>query len=76
MPWKLILSFIFITGWNEWVVSRYKEWGGVVNAFPDSFNDEYSRDIEPSGRFKDHYYYQMVKLHKAFQGCKAADGNW
>jgi hypothetical protein len=64
-------EFIFITGWNEWVVSRYKEWGGVVNAFPDSFNDEYSRDIEPSrGDLKDHYYYQMVSYIRRFKGVK------
>ena len=62
-------EFIFITGWNEWVVSRYNEWGGVPNAFPDSFNDEYSRDIEPSrGDLKDHYYYQMVKYIRLFKG--------
>ncbi len=64
-------EFIFITGWNEWVVGRYSEWCGVKNAFPDQFNDEYSRDIEPSlGDLKDHYYYQMIKYIRLFKGVK------
>ncbi len=63
-------QFIFVTGWNEWVAGRYDEWGGVKNAFPDEFNDEYSRDIEPSkGKLKDHYYYQLVSYVRKFKGC-------
>lgn len=49
---------IFITGWNEWIAGRYEEWCGVKNAFPDEFNDEFSRDIEPTkGNLRDNYYY-------------------
>lgn len=62
--------FIFVTGWNEWIAGRYDEWGGVKNAFPDEFNDEYSRDIEPSkGKLKDHYYYQFVSYVRKYKGC-------
>ncbi len=62
-------EFIFITGWNEWRAGRYDEWCGVVNAFPDTFDDTYSRDIEPSkGDLKDHYYYQMVSYIRRFKG--------
>ena len=62
-------QIVFVTGWNEWVAGRYEEWGGVKNAFPDEFNDEYSRDIEPSkGKLKDHYYYQFVSYVRRFKG--------
>ena len=62
---------IFITGWNEWIAGRYDEWCGVKNAFPDEFNDEFSRDIEPSkGKLRDNYYYQMVSYIRRFKGCE------
>src|SRR5690554_6284405 len=35
----------------------------------DQFNDEYSRDIEPStGDLKDHYYYQLVENVRRYKG--------
>ncbi len=62
---------IFITGWNEWIAGRYDVWCGVKNAFPDEFNDEFSRDIEPSkGNLRDNYYYQMVYYIRKFKGCE------
>ncbi len=62
-------EFIFITGWNEWLAGRWKEWQGTENAFPDQFSDEYSRDIEPAkGILKDHYYYQLVANIRRFKG--------
>lgn len=62
-------DFIFVTGWNEWIAGRHYEWMGTVNAFPDQFCDEYSRDIEPSaGKMKDHYYYQLVANIRRFKG--------
>jgi hypothetical protein len=72
-------EFIFITGWNEWVAGRYDYWPPhspdprgtytVDNAFPDQFDDEHSRDIEPSnGPLKDHYYYQMVSYIRRYKG--------
>ena len=66
------VNFVFVTGWNEWVAGKHPEWGGVKNAFPDEFNDEYSRDIEPSkGDLKDHYYYQLVSYVRKFKGTRA-----
>lgn len=59
---------IFVTGWNEWCADRYEPWpegysSAVTNAFPDQFNDEYSRDLEPSrGALGDNYYYQLSIL--------------
>lgn len=65
-------DFIFITGYNEWIAGRYKEWCGVENAFPDEFNDSFSRDIEPSkGDLADNYYYQMVSFIRRYKGTRA-----
>lgn len=64
-------DMIFITGWNEWGAERFEEWFGVNNAFPDQFNDEYSRDIEPSkGPLQDYYYSQLVANIRRFKGAK------
>ena len=66
-------EFVFITGWNEWVAGRFEEWGGVINAFPDEYNDEFSRDIEPTkGELKDHYYYQMVDFIRQYKGTRVS----
>ncbi len=65
-------SVIFVTGWNEWTAGRYETWGGVENAFPDQYNDEFSRDIEPSkGDLQDHYYYQLVNFARQYKGATA-----
>ena len=59
----------FVTGWNEWIAGRYKEWQKTENAFPDQFNDEFSRDVEPmKGGFGDNYYYQLVANVRRFKG--------
>ena len=63
-------QLIFITGWNEWTAGRHQEWGGIENAFPDQFIDEFSRDIEPTkGELQDHYYYQLVNYIRKFKGA-------
>ena len=67
---------IFITGWNEWAMARIDGWpegydSAVPNAFCDQFNDEFSRDIEPTkGDLKDHYYYQMVNFIRRYKGVR------
>ncbi|RKX44704.1 MAG: hypothetical protein DRP64_05985, partial [Verrucomicrobia bacterium] len=64
-------DIVFITGWNEWVMGRYETWGGVANAFPDQFDKEYSRDIEPmKGGHGDNYYYQMISNIRKFKGME------
>ncbi len=71
--------FVFITGWNEWTMGRYPTFnftgnGGdvVYNAFVDQFNEEYSRDCEPSkGILKDYYYCQLVENIRRFKGLDA-----
>lgn len=62
---------IFVTGWNEWIAGRYEEWCGIKNAFPDQFNAENSRDIEPSrGVLGDAYYYQFVNFVRQYKGVR------
>lgn len=63
-------EIIFVTGFNEWIAGRWESWMGTENAFPDQYNPEYSRDIEPSaGILKDHYYYQLVENVRRFKGA-------
>ena len=74
--WDYALSVdpevVFVTGWNEWIMGRFKNWEGVTNAFPDEYNDEYSRDIEPSkGDLKDYYYYQLVSNVRKYKGANS-----
>ncbi len=68
---KVDPEIIFITGWNEWVMGRFEEWQGVENAFPDAFDNEHSRDIEPmKGGYGDNYYYQMISNIRKFKGME------
>ncbi|MBR5280803.1 MAG: hypothetical protein IKU26_07560 [Clostridia bacterium] len=63
-------DFLLVTGWNELIAQRHETWQGTENGFPDNFNDEYSRDIEPSkGILKDHYYYQLVENVRRYKGA-------
>ena len=67
---------IFVTGWNEWAMARIDGWpeghqSAVSNAFCDQYNDEFSRDIEPTkGDLKDHYYYQLVNFVRQYKGVR------
>ena len=67
-------DLIFITGWNEWIMGRFKVWQNQPNAFPDQFDQEHSRDIEPMrGGHGDNYYYQMVANIRRFKGMPAPE---
>ena len=60
---------VFITGWNEWAASKIKGYDGIDNSYVDQFNDEYSRDIEPTkGQLKDNYYMQTVANIRRYKG--------
>jgi hypothetical protein len=76
---KIDPPFIFITGWNEWVAGRFKEWAGYTGRnseypdalFVDQYSQEYSRDIEPmQGGHTDNYYYQMVANIRRYKGVR------
>ena len=84
--WEFALSvdprIVFVTGWNEWIAGRYEFWphdangkrnaASVDNAFPDEFDETFSRDIEPTkGELKDSYYYQLVNYIRRFKGARA-----
>lgn len=70
---KMDPELVFVTGWNEWIAGRYKNWQGTENAFPDEFTNEYSRDIEPmKGGFADNYFYQFVANIRRYKGAQAS----
>lgn len=67
--------FLFITGWNEWIMGRFNEFAGVRYPvmFVDEFDQECSRDIEPmKGGHQDHYYYQMISAIRRYKGARPA----
>ncbi len=62
---------MFITGWNEWTAGRYVAWGNVLNGSPDSYDNDASRDFEPTkGDMGDNYYWLMVDAIRKFKGTK------
>lgn len=53
------VKYIFQTGWNEWVAG--KMYDGNVYFTVDTFDEEYSRDIEPCRNgYGDNFYLQMI----------------
>lgn len=84
--WKRAIEvgpeFVFITGWNEWVAQRFvSERGGQTflgrrlppggTYFVDTYDQEFSRDIEPMrGGHADNYYYQMVAGIRLYKGVR------
>jgi hypothetical protein len=79
-------SFVFVTGWNEWIAGRFTAWNGFTSAdcyydgglFVDEYTQEYSRDCEPMrGGHGDNYYYQLAAAIRRFKGVRPpqlADG--
>lgn len=54
------VNMVTLTGWNEWTASTVKL-GGKMRLV-DCFNEEYSRDIEPTyGEYKDNTYLQTAR---------------
>ena len=72
---------VMVTQWNEWNAARTEwpgsndgtnYWNGFSNAFPDQFDAERSRDIEPTCNWGDHgdnYYYQLIQNVRKFKGA-------
>ncbi|MDP4133035.1 MAG: stalk domain-containing protein [Bacillota bacterium] len=66
-------AFVFIDGWNEWNTTRSKDYNGFSNAFIDLYDDENSRDIEPSkGALGDDYYNLLVDFVRKYKGVRPA----
>ena len=66
-------EIIFVTGWNEWIASRFDSNSGFYDSppvtFVDQFNEEFSRDCEPmKGGHQDAYYYQLIANIRRFKG--------
>jgi len=77
---KINPEFVFITGWNEWVMGRFLKWWKYTAKkdsyhpdalFVDQYNHEYSRDIEPmKGGHTDSYYYQLINNIRRYKGVR------
>ncbi len=66
-------ALVIIGGWNEWTASRQSMYSGFENAFVDTFDDENSRDIEPSrGALRDDYYMLMIDFIRKYKGVRPA----
>jgi hypothetical protein len=69
---KCDTPFVFVTGWNEWIMGR---WTGSRPERPIGFVDcadvEYSRDCEPMrGGYFDNYYMQLISYVRKYKGVK------
>lgn len=71
------ISYVHVTGWNEWgaVKLYHPELTTTNNGYMmcDTFNDEFSRDIEPSyeDSLKDNNYLQLIRKMREYSGMPA-----
>lgn len=66
-------EFVFVDGWNEWKTPKYDSYGANKCAFVDLFNEENSRDFEPSRSYlKDDYYNLLVDFIRKYKGVRPA----
>lgn len=62
-------SFVMVTGWNEWIATRYSYPDEPI-WFCDQYSQEFSRDIELArASHQDNYYYQMVDNVRRYKGA-------
>ncbi len=65
--------FVMVDGWNEYTAIRYAMFNGLDNVFVDTFDDNNSRDFEPTkGELKDDYYNLLVDFIRKYKGAKPA----
>ncbi len=66
------VNLVFVTGWNEWIAQKQVNdptLGKSYGYFVDTFNSEFSRDIEMSADgYLDNCYMQLVKNVRKFKG--------
>ncbi|MBQ2942534.1 MAG: hypothetical protein IJD97_09885 [Clostridia bacterium] len=66
-------EFVFVDGWNEWRTPKYESYGANKCAFVDLFDEENSRDFEPSRSYlKDDYYNLLVDFVRKYKGVRPA----
>lgn len=65
------INLVFVTGWNEWIAQRQPDdpvLHDVYGHFIDTYNMEFSRDIEMmNGGYLDNCYLQLVKNVRAYK---------
>lgn len=68
-------DLVFVTGWNEFIAGKHDAWPPhdpyLPYAFPDQYDWDCSRDIEPVkawGQYADNYYCQLVDMVRRFKG--------
>lgn len=65
--------YVYVDGWNEWCTGRSENYNGFANAFVDLFDDENSRDFEPTkGALKDDYYMLLTDFIRKYKGVRPA----
>lgn len=66
-------AVVYIDGWNEWTTVRYATYGTYKAAFVDLFDEENSRDFEPSRSYiKDDYFNLLVDFSRKYKGVRPA----
>ena len=72
-------ELVFVTGWNEYIVGRVPNWPPnkpYYMAFPDEFDWDRSRDIEPNkgwGDRGDVYYLQLIDNVRKYKGMNKSE---
>lgn len=62
------INNVFVTGWNEWMAIK-QNLNTDKPIFCDTFNEEYSRDIEMmKGGYGDNYYLQLAENIRRYRG--------
>ncbi len=65
-------DMIFVTGWNEWVASKF-EYNGEY-ALVDLCNDEFSRDAEMmKGGYEDNFFMQLCENIKRYKNTDVGE---
>ena len=66
---KMDPPVVLVTGWNEWIMGRWKGRPDRPIMFVDCANAEYSRDIEMMrGGYGDNYFMQLVGYVRRYKG--------
>ena len=72
-------ELVFVTGWNEYIAGRVADWPPhrpYYMGFPDQYDWNCSRDIEPNAGWGDKgdvYYLQLVDNVRKFKGMNAPE---
>ncbi len=85
-------EIVFVTGWNEWTALKLTaDWAGDTPFWVDTFNTEFSRDIEmtrskayvPDGNggyseegYGDNYYISLISNIRRYKGTPLEAGNF